>query len=118
MAATKFELYKDRAGEYRWRLRYQNGDIIADSGEGYKTKAGAMNGIESVKENASRADIKELTTETPEVKQELSTEAPKAITYAPERGRESGSGIFVLAVATSAVVWFVITFGIVLIGAR
>ena len=48
MAAT-FELYKDRAEEYRWRLRHENRQIIADSGEGYTTKANALNGIESVK---------------------------------------------------------------------
>lgn len=60
MAAT-FELYIDKAGEYRWRLRHQNGQIIADSGEGYTTKANAVNGIESVKENASGAPIKDQT---------------------------------------------------------
>jgi len=60
MAAT-FELYKDRAGEYRWRLRHENGQIIADSGEGYTTKANAMNGIESVKTNAPAAPIEDQT---------------------------------------------------------
>ena len=60
MAAT-FELYKDRAGEYRWRLRHQNGQIIADSGEGYMTKANAINGIESVKANAAGAPIEDQT---------------------------------------------------------
>ena len=59
MAAT-FELYQDEAGEWRWRLRHENGNIIADSGEGYTAKAGAVNGIESVKENAPAAPIKEL----------------------------------------------------------
>jgi len=33
--APTFELYQDRAGEYRWRLRHDNRNIIADSGEGY-----------------------------------------------------------------------------------
>ena len=60
MAAT-FELYKDRAEEFRWRLRHQNGQIIADSGEGYTTKANAINGIESVKENAPGAVIEDKT---------------------------------------------------------
>ncbi len=60
MGAT-FELYKDKAGEFRWRLVHQNGQIIADSGEGYTTKANAINGIESVKENAPIAPIKDLT---------------------------------------------------------
>ncbi len=40
MAAT-FEVYEDRAGKYRWRLRHDNDNFIADSGEGYSSKAGA-----------------------------------------------------------------------------
>ena len=54
MAAT-FELYKDKPVEFRWRLRHDNGNIIADSGECYTTKESAMNGIESVKNNAPEA---------------------------------------------------------------
>lgn len=46
----KFEVYLDKAGEYRFRLNATNGQIIAVS-EGYKAKAGCMNGIESVKKN-------------------------------------------------------------------
>ena len=60
MAAT-LELYKDKAGEYRWRLRHENGNIIADSGEGYTSKANAENGIESVKENAPGSPIDDQT---------------------------------------------------------
>ena len=60
MAAT-FEVYKDKANEYRWRLRHQNGNIIADSGEGYVAKSGAINGIESVKENAPDAPVDDQT---------------------------------------------------------
>lgn len=60
MAAT-FELYQDRAGEFRWRLRHQNGNIIADSSEGYSSKANAENGIESVKENAPSAPTDDQT---------------------------------------------------------
>lgn len=59
MTAT-FELFKDGAGEWRWRLRHANGNIIADSGEGYTTKANAKKGIRSVKTNASDATIEEL----------------------------------------------------------
>lgn len=54
----KFELYLDRAGEYRFRLRARNGKIIAVS-QGYLAKAGCLNGIESVKNNAGEADIVE-----------------------------------------------------------
>lgn len=47
----KFEIYTDKAGEFRFRLKATNGQIIAVS-EGYKAMAGCMNGIESVKKNA------------------------------------------------------------------
>lgn len=52
----KFEMYTDKAGEYRFRLKARNGQIIAVS-EGYKTKASCLNGIESVKKNAPDAEI-------------------------------------------------------------
>ena len=48
----KFELYTDKAGEFRFRLKATNGEIIAVS-EGYTAKPGALNGIESVKKNAA-----------------------------------------------------------------
>lgn len=47
----KFEMYLDKAGEYRFRLKASNGQIIA-TGEGYKAKAGCLNGIDSIKRNA------------------------------------------------------------------
>lgn len=49
--AGKFELYTDKAGEFRFRLKAGNGEIILAS-EGYKQKASAENGIESVRKNA------------------------------------------------------------------
>ncbi len=52
----KFEMYLDKAGEYRFRLKATNGEIIA-TGEGYKAKAGCENGIESVKKNAPDAEV-------------------------------------------------------------
>ncbi len=52
----KYEVYLDKAGEYRFRLKARNGEIIAVS-EGYKAKAGCLNGIESVKKNAPDAEI-------------------------------------------------------------
>jgi uncharacterized protein len=50
--AGKFELYRDKAGEFRFRLKAGNGQIILAS-EGYTAKASALNGIESVKKNAA-----------------------------------------------------------------
>lgn len=52
----KFEMYEDKAGEFRFRLKARNGEIIAVS-EGYKAKAGCLNGIESVKKNAPEAEV-------------------------------------------------------------
>ena len=52
----KFEMYEDKAGEFRFRLKARNGEIIAVS-EGYTSKAGALNGIESVKKNAPEAPV-------------------------------------------------------------
>lgn len=52
----KFEVYTDKAGEFRFRLKATNGQIIA-VGEGYKALAGCMNGIESIKKNAPDANI-------------------------------------------------------------
>ncbi len=54
----KFEIYADKAGEFRFRLKATNGQVIAVS-EGYKTKASCENGIASVKKNAPEAEITE-----------------------------------------------------------
>ena len=55
--AAKFELYKSANGEFRWRLKSANGQIIATGGEGYTRKDGALNGIEAVKRDAPEAPI-------------------------------------------------------------
>ena len=55
----KFEMYTDKSGEYRFRLKARNGEIIATS-EGYKAKASCLNGIESVKKNAPEAAVEVL----------------------------------------------------------
>jgi uncharacterized protein len=57
--ASKFQLYTDGKGEFRWRLVASNGQTIATSGEGYKAKESAKAGIESVKKNAPVAEIEE-----------------------------------------------------------
>jgi len=58
MAGT-FEIYKDKAGEFRFRLRATNGQVIVTVG-GYETKASAIEGIESVQKNAPGAKIEDL----------------------------------------------------------
>lgn len=57
--AGKFEVYKDKADKYRFRLKAGNGEVIASS-EAYESKAGCMNGIEAVKNNAPEAKIEEV----------------------------------------------------------
>lgn len=57
---ARFEVYEDRAGQFRWRLVHDNGNVIADSGEGYSTWAGAENGLRSVKRNAPGATVERL----------------------------------------------------------
>ena len=52
----KFEVYQDKAGAYRFRLKARNGEIIAVS-DSYTAKAGCLNGIESVKKPAAEAEI-------------------------------------------------------------
>ncbi|MFC6161285.1 YegP family protein [Kribbella sp. NBC_00662] len=59
--AGKFELYKDKSGEFRFRLKAGNGEVIATSSESYKTKASALNGIDSIKRNAGEANIDDQT---------------------------------------------------------
>ncbi len=54
----KFEIYTDKAGEFRFRLKARNGEIILAS-EGYKAKASCENGIESVRKNAPEAEVVE-----------------------------------------------------------
>jgi uncharacterized protein len=52
MNNPKFELYEDKGGQYRFRLRARNGQIILAS-EGYTSKSGCKNGIASVQNNAA-----------------------------------------------------------------
>jgi len=59
MANGKFEVWTDKAGEFRFRLKAPNGEIIATS-EGYSSKKSCMNGIQSVMKNAPNAPIVEI----------------------------------------------------------
>lgn len=52
MTNPKFQLFKDQVGEFRFRLRARNGEIILRSSEGYTSKQGCQGGIASVKINA------------------------------------------------------------------
>jgi amphi-Trp domain-containing protein len=54
---ARFEQYEDSADEWRWRLVHRNGNIIADSSEGYASKQKATQGLESVRKNAPGAYV-------------------------------------------------------------
>ncbi len=56
---ARFEVFKDIAGDYRFRLKAPNGEIIATS-EGYTTKQACLNGIEAVKKYAPNAPVVDL----------------------------------------------------------
>lgn len=53
----KFEIYPDKAGEFRWRLMASNGKIVADSGEGYNDVNDAKHAIESIRGGAAQAIV-------------------------------------------------------------
>ena len=52
----KYEMYTDKKGEYRFRLKAANGQIVA-VGEGYKAEKSCLNGMESIKKNAPDAPV-------------------------------------------------------------
>ena len=55
----KFEIFKSKSGEYRWRLKASNGEPVA-TGEGYSSKAAAIKGTESVQRAADGASVVEV----------------------------------------------------------
>ncbi|MGZ5367115.1 MAG: YegP family protein [Aeromicrobium sp.] len=58
--AAKFELYTDKAGKFRFRLKAGNGQVVA-VGEAYESKRAALNGIESIRKNAAGASLDDQT---------------------------------------------------------
>lgn len=56
----QFEIYRDDAGQHRWRLRATNGLIVAESGEGYARRRGAERGIDILKQEAAAAPVVQL----------------------------------------------------------
>ena len=67
---ARFELYEDKGGEHRWRLRHRNGQVVATGGEGYTRRHNAQKGIESVRRNALGATVLRIESE-----EELADEA-------------------------------------------
>lgn len=59
----KFQIFKGRDGQFYWRFKAPNGEIMCSS-EGYTTKAGARNAIDSIKRNAPNAAVEDLTAQS------------------------------------------------------
>ena len=59
-ADTDFEVYGDTAEEWRWRLRHRNGNIIADSSQGYASKQKPKQGLRSVRINSPGAPVEDV----------------------------------------------------------
>lgn len=57
---AKFEVFKDKAGEFRFRYKASNGEVMFSS-EGYKAKTSAMDAIESIKKNVPGASVDDQT---------------------------------------------------------
>lgn len=74
---AKFEVYKDKKGETRFRYRANNGEIMFSS-EGYKARASAMKAIESIKKNAPDAPVEEQAAAAPKAKSAVKKAAGKA----------------------------------------
>jgi uncharacterized protein YegP (UPF0339 family) len=52
-----FEVYRDGRDEWRWRMRHRNGNIVADSAEGYSSRAAAVDGLDTVRALAPTAHL-------------------------------------------------------------
>jgi uncharacterized protein YegP (UPF0339 family) len=61
VAGLTFEMYKDNGGDFRWRLKAANGQIIGTSGQGYKAKADCKHAIEVIQKGAAEAKIDDHT---------------------------------------------------------
>ncbi|MDI6025454.1 YegP family protein [Corticibacterium sp. UT-5YL-CI-8] len=59
----KFEVYKGKSGDFRFRFRASNGELMFSS-EGYAAKASALNAIASIQKNAPGATVEDQTTAT------------------------------------------------------
>ncbi|MFM2381557.1 MAG: hypothetical protein RLZZ76_324 [Candidatus Parcubacteria bacterium] len=63
MSTTSFEIYKDKAGHFRWKLIAKNGESVAEGGEGYAERRGVMNAVKKLKVWASTEKVNDKTVE-------------------------------------------------------
>lgn len=93
MAGT-FEIFKDKGDEFRFRLKAGNGQVVLSS-EGYTSKAGAQNGIESVQKNcADKSNFESTTTSTGKFRFNMKAKNGQVIgtsqSYESEAARDNG----------------------------
>ena len=100
--AGKFECYKDKAGEFRFRLKAGNGNTILAS-EGYKSKSGCTNGIESVRKNSQDPDrFVKKTTDSGKFRFNLTAKNSQTIGSSQNYNSASGCNNGMKSVATNA----------------
>jgi uncharacterized protein YegP (UPF0339 family) len=63
MAKAGFEIYQDNAGQWRWRLRATNGQLLANGGEGFASRSNVLRSIRAVKKAAEKGQVIEPATE-------------------------------------------------------
>lgn len=61
LSRLTFEVYEDKAKEFRWRLKSRNGQVVASSSEGYKAKADWESAIDTIKAGAASAEVDDKT---------------------------------------------------------
>jgi uncharacterized protein YegP (UPF0339 family) len=87
---AKFEVYKDRAGEFRWRLRATNSQVMAMSPDSYKAKRDCLNAIESVKRDVANAPVEDVSDGQGQGQHDGQAEKGRGASE-PKRGAGSGS---------------------------
>ncbi|MFC4449346.1 HVO_2922 family protein [Halorussus aquaticus] len=86
-AQATFEVYEGKDGKWRWRLVHDNGNVVADSGQGYSSKRSAEKGLRSVKRNALGAPVEAVGGET-----ERDVRSGADAESGPDSGTESEPG--------------------------
>ena len=100
--AGKFECYKDKAGQYRFRLKAGNGETILSS-EGYKSKSACTNGIQSVQKNCGNPDrFEKKTTDSGKFRFNLKASNGQVVGTSQNYSSESGCSNGMKSVAKSA----------------
>lgn len=87
---SKFELYKDKKGETRFRFRARNGEVMFSS-EGYKAKASAVKAIESLRKNVASAAIEEVEAAAKKTPAKKAAAKPAAMKAAPKNAAAKAS---------------------------